>query len=146
MSAVAAFFRDIKLGQARAVLFGTWLFGALAVFLSVAFASLQQFSAGGAATAWEWLLPAIGPTLALVTASAVVNALEREPAEDCKLQRPIVFAATLAWSLVYLAALIAMIAAATQWDSAPTSAATPLAVMQIILAALLGAFFAAKTT
>jgi len=145
MKAAVTFFREIKLGQARAVLFGTWLFGALAVFLFLAFHSLQQYALG-AATAWEWLVPAVGPTLALISASAVVNAIDRDAAEDRKLARPFVFYATLAWSLVYLAVIVIMIAASANahWDGVYMSAATPLAAMQIILASLLGVFFAAK--
>lgn len=146
MSALAAFFRDITLGQARAVLFGTWLFGAFAVCLFFALRSLQAHYAGAMAAAWEWLVPTMGPTLAIISASAVVNAFDRDPAEDRKLARPIVFYVTLAWSILYLGALIAMIwaSANTPWDNVYVRAATPIAAMQIVLAGLLGVFLAAK--
>ena len=146
MSDIVAFFRDITLGQARGVLFGTWLFGAFAVFLLFAARSLQAQHSGATAAGWEWLLPTVGPMLAIIAASAVVNAFERDPAEDRKLLRPIVFYAALTWSIVYLAALIAMIAgsAGARWDIVYISAATPLAAVQILLAGLLGVFLAAK--
>lgn len=146
MTAVVTFFRDITLGQARAVLFGTWLFGAFAVCLFFAMLSLQAHYVGGAAAAWEWLVPAMGPTLAIISASAVINAFDRDPAEDRKLARPIAFYATWAWSVLYLAALVAMIvaSASAHGDNVFVGAATPLAAMQIVLAGMLGVFLAAK--
>lgn len=146
MSALAAFFRDITLGQARAVLFGAWLLGACTVCLFFAFLSLEQYRTGGASAGWEWLAPTIGPTLALISASAVINALERTPAEDRKLTRPGVFYAILAWSAAYFAALAGAIAISAQWGGAFINAATLLATMQMVLAVLLGVFLAPKQT
>ena len=117
---------------------------AFAVCLFFAFQSLAQYQSGGASAGWEWLAPTIGPTLALISASAVINALERTPAEDRKLTRPGAFYATLVWSAAYFAALAAAIAMSAQWGGAFINAATLLAAMQMVLAILLGVFLAPK--
>src|SRR5689334_1075666 len=102
---------------------------------------------GQVPAAWAKITPLILPTVSLVFAGFLANALEPQGADANALPRPVIFYGALLWSAAYIVWLSFTILDAhfnardSHWDEILDAAASPASLVKSTSALLLGVFF-----